>query len=262
MISTNHKAWNIPLLISGLLFTFSLVITWRFPYTHHLWDMADIGTFQFLNHNLEAKPQLQIFAALSNHRLFDLVTASFMFPPIYLYVMKKQGMHFNKHCSHFLAFALYCAVATISIRFFINEVLELHRLSPSHLQDYVIRLSEVFPRLHIRDASASSFPGDHTAVLMLWAGFLWRVGSWRYGIPATMFAALASLPRLIGGAHWLSDDLIGGGIISVILLTWGYGTPLLQILSDILTPLIAKFTKSYFGRKYGMRREWISRDVL
>ncbi len=247
MIDSKYKHWNIQQLIIAHLFAAILILTWLLPYTHHLWDLIDIGTFQILNHNLEGHPKIQIFAALTNHRLFDIITASIMFLPIYLYMKKEKGTCFNKHFSTFFAFALYSTITMITVRFFINSILDIHRLSPSHLQDYVIRLSAALPRLHIRDASSNSFPGDHTAVLFLWTGFLWHIGSWRYGIPAMLFAIIASLPRLVGGAHWLSDDVIGGGIMAAIILSWGYGTPLVHIIYETIAPFTATFTKSYFG---------------
>jgi len=37
---------------------------------------------------------------------------------------------------------------------------------------------------------------------------------------------LFMLPRLVAGAHWFSDDFVGGLLIALLTLGWGYCTPL------------------------------------
>ena len=39
-------------------------------------------------------------------------------------------------------------------------------------------------------------------------------------------AVVFSLPRLVGGGHWLTDDIVGGGFLSLTTLAWGLATPL------------------------------------
>jgi membrane-associated phospholipid phosphatase len=34
------------------------------------------------------------------------------------------------------------------------------------------------------------------------------------------------MPRLITGAHWLSDVIVGSGTITIVFLSWAFCTPL------------------------------------
>lgn len=49
------------------------------------------------------------------------------------------------------------------------------------------------------------------------------------------------LPRLIAGAHWLSDNLVGGGFVVLQTLAWGYctvfGDKLYQLLEKLSNPV-------------------------
>ena len=42
---------------------------------------------------------------------------------------------------------------------------------------------------------------------------------------------LMVLPRLVAGAHWISDDLVGGLVLTLLALAWGYCTPLGGVLA-------------------------------
>jgi len=38
-------------------------------------------------------------------------------------------------------------------------------------------------------------------------------------------ALVFMMPRLVAGAHWGQDDYIGGGLVALLALGWGYYTP-------------------------------------
>jgi membrane-associated phospholipid phosphatase len=52
-----------------------------------------------------------------------------------------------------------------------------------------------------------------------------------------------SLPRLIAGAHWLSDILVGGVSIALIALAFGLYTPLLNRVNKVLNKWASSFIK-------------------
>ena len=45
---------------------------------------------------------------------------------------------------------------------------------------------------------------------------------------------LFMLPRLVAGAHWVSDDFVGGLLIALLAIGWGYCTPLGAHLAALL----------------------------
>ncbi|RZA28471.1 MAG: phosphoesterase, partial [Proteobacteria bacterium] len=50
-----------------------------------------------------------------------------------------------------------------------------------------------------------------------------RLGQW---LCIWALAVVFMLPRLVAGAHWGQDDYIGGVLMAVWALGWGYYTPL------------------------------------
>jgi len=63
---------------------------------------------------------------------------------------------------------------------------------------------------------------------------------------------LFSLPRLVSGAHWLSDVLVGGPFLSLITIGWGLYTPYAAKASSLMerfgTPVLQRL-----GRMPGLR---------
>ena len=102
--------------------------------------------------------------------------------------------------------------------------------SPSMVISGAIQMSDYFPGLEktweLKDRSSQSFPGDHASVLLIWALFM-GVFSRTVGQFLTVWglAVLFMLPRLVAGAHWGQDDYIGGVLLAVWALGWGYYTP-------------------------------------
>ncbi len=87
-------------------------------------------------------------------------------------------------------------------------------------------ISEGIDWMFVKDYSRTSFPGDHAVIVLQWIGFLCFFGKLRFGIPATLIAGPFLLPRLIGGAHWFTDEFVGSGSIVLIFLAWATCTPI------------------------------------
>jgi membrane-associated phospholipid phosphatase len=47
------------------------------------------------------------------------------------------------------------------------------------------------------------------------------------------------MPRLVAGAHWAQDDYIGGVLLALLALGWGYYTPFAAKVSQVLLRLTA-----------------------
>ena len=133
-----------------------------------------------------------------------------------------------------------------SVDFYVDYY-ALNRVSPSLQLDSIIRLSEIYPNLNLKDASAESFPGDHAAVLITWLGYSLFFVRNRWSWAALLVVVVFSLPRLISGAHWLSDVLVGGVGIALIALAFGLYTPLLNTINQIGHRWVLYFLK-LFGK--------------
>jgi membrane-associated phospholipid phosphatase len=81
-----------------------------------------------------------------------------------------------------------------------------------------------------KDFSSDSFPGDHGLVLLLCAGFAMIYLPLPHGLLALMFMVLFTLPRLMSGAHWVTDEIVGALSLGLIALSWLFATPLHQVI--------------------------------
>ena len=55
---------------------------------------------------------------------------------------------------------------------------------------------------------------------------------------ASILAFIFIMPRLVGGAHWLTDGLIGGVVPALVAASWLLATPLGYYMSRMLLPLV------------------------
>jgi membrane-associated phospholipid phosphatase len=116
--------------------------------------------------------------------------------------------------------------------------------SPSMVISGAIHMSDYFPGLEktweLKDRSSQSFPGDHASVLLIWGMFM-TVFAQRFTQVAVIWgmALLFMMPRLVAGAHWGQDDYIGGVLLALLALGWGYYTPFAAKVSGLLMRVTA-----------------------
>jgi membrane-associated phospholipid phosphatase len=124
--------------------------------------------------------------------------------------------------------------------------------SPSMVISGAIQMSDYFPGLEktweLKDRSSQSFPGDHASVLLIWGMFM-TVFAKRISQIVVIWglALLFMMPRLVAGAHWGQDDYIGGVLLALLALGWGYYTPFAARFSGglvrVTTPLLDWFQR-------------------
>ncbi|KJT24215.1 phosphatase PAP2 family protein, partial [Salmonella enterica] len=87
------------------------------------------------------------------------------------------------------------------------------------------RVSEL---LHIptKDASKDSFPGDHGMMLLIFSAFMLRYFGKTAGIIALIIFVVFAFPRVMIGAHWFTDIVVGSLTVILIGLPWWLMTPL------------------------------------
>ena len=67
---------------------------------------------------------------------------------------------------------------------------------------------------------------------MLWGVFLALFARGSKLALVMLLTLFLMLPRLVAGAHWVSDDLVGGMILTLMAFAWGYCTPFAELLAS------------------------------
>lgn len=224
-----EKKWKWKTLLFCHVLVTVMLTTLFLPSTKGFWEVIDVAFFKFVNGSLEGRPNWQVFWALANHKLADWVEDLCVL--IFFFIYVKQAVRSLRPRK--IAELLFCVLYIGAIIYFVNrmlfrENLSIPRLSPTLVVDSSVRLSEHIPWLHIKDDSSKSFPGDHGTTALLFAASFTYLAGWRLGILASLYAAFLCMPRLITGAHWFSDVIVGSGSITLLFLGWAFCTPLFQ----------------------------------
>ena len=233
------------ILAFNLLAAFILA-TWLWQPTRQLWDALDTRLFHWLNASLAGSTTWAKVWAISNMRPFDIGVGILM-----LGLLIKRDWAFNgTHIRRALLALIALLILLLLVRFGFDTILKaLHwkRASPSLTVGDAVRLTQLFPDweayLYLKDSSAQCFPGDHASVLLMWAmlasGF---ARGWKL-LLVWAITILFMLPRLVAGAHWLSDDLVGGVFLSFIAFGWGFYSPYAARASTFLEKIFSPIFK-------------------
>ncbi len=215
------KKFYLPILIVFLVY-----LSWLNPYTRPLWDILDQKTFTFLNRWVQKSPFWQNFWAFTGHRTMDYIHDIVMLLFFVLSIKWASKELKGRKVAELIFSVLFIA----AIIWFLNgplapEFVHLRRDSPTVVDRAAFRLSSVIDWIKVKDHSRKSFPGDHATTAILFACLIFHLMGKRVGLIATFYAVFFCLPRLIVGAHWLTDNLIGSASIAVVATSLAFGTP-------------------------------------
>src|SRR5579862_1514005 len=253
-LPSDSRPWKIKQLVFFHVLIFIALWSLFTTGTKIFWETIDIAFFKVVNSTLRDNPRWQLFWAFANHKtadwIEDLVVLGFFFAYV---IQGRKGMRLRR-VAELLFSVLYIAVIIYCVnKTLFREYLEIPRLSPTLTVENSVHLSEEIPWLSIKDDSVKSFPGDHgTTALLFAASFSYFAGR-RLGILACLYALFLCLPRLITGAHWLSDVIVGSGSITLLFLGWAFCTPMgewcIQQLERMLLGIAALRKKIFAVRK-------------
>jgi len=243
-------------LIACNLVALILLASWLWPPARLLWDRLDAVAFHFLNAPLAGNAAWARFWGVCNMRPVDLgfglVMLSFLIKGNWIY----PAARVRNALYAFLAILLLLLLIRVGPLNELVKAMHWQRASPSLTVDGAVRLTVLFPDWvadwHMKDSSGRSFPGDHASVLLLWAIFLsFNARGWRRWMVWGL-AVLLMLPRLVSGAHWLSDIMVGGVFVALVTTGWGLYTPYASkacaFMECIFTPIL-----KFLGRLPGLR---------
>lgn len=234
-----------------------ILACWLWTPSRQWLEALDVQVFHLLNAPLATSTLWAQVWAIGSMRLADLGAACIMLGFIIKGGWIFKGAQVRRALYAFLAVLLLLLLIRVGPFAELVKLLHWQHSGPSLVITGAVRLGELFPAWdavwHIKDSSVRSFPGDHASVLLLWVLFLWPSASGRQRLLTVGLSLLFMMPRLIAGAHWSSDILIGGTTVSLLAFGWGFCTPYAAKTADLLEWLSAPLLRQ-LGRLPLLRR--------
>ncbi len=200
-----------------------LFASWLIPGENGFWFTIDANVFFFFNHLLGESKAFLYLVAFTNLRPFDAVAFLFMLGIFYYYYRQQDA----KGRRWMVCIGLTMLVTAVIAKQF-DMLLGFERPSATKfftLQGIpVLRVSELtgWPA---KDWSSTSFPGDHGMMLLIFTFYMLRYFGKKAFAASLLVVVIFSMPRIMSGAHWLTDVVVGAGSICSIVLSWMLLTP-------------------------------------
>lgn len=175
----------------------TIFFSWYLPAEHGFWFTLDKSIFYYFNEQLQPESSFTYFVGLTNVRHFDIISLMAMLA-LYGYYYSKQD-HLGKRKMWFIGVTML-----------------------------------VFKT---KDYSGDSFPGDHGLMLMIYAGFMLRYFGKKAFAVSCIILIIFMLPRIMAGAHWFTDIVVGSLSISLVGLSWVLLTPVSDKCIDFLNKI-------------------------
>ncbi|WP_039058712.1 phosphatase PAP2 family protein [Enterobacter sp. Bisph1] len=210
----------------------ALFLCWYLPANHGFWFPLDSAIFHFFNHGLTQSRAYLWLVALTNNRAFDACSLVAMGLLMLSFWLKADPSGRR----HILLIGLAMLLIAVVINQLAQHLMPVQRASPSLFFTDIHRVRDLldFPT---KDASKDSFPGDHGMMLLIFAGVMWRYFGHKAFFIALVIFVVFAFPRVMIGAHWLTDIVVGSLSAVLIGLPWCLLTP----LSDKIISLFDSF---------------------
>ncbi|CAM7618441.1 phosphatase PAP2 family protein [Citrobacter sedlakii] len=199
----------------------ALFMSWYLPAQHGIWSTADSSIFHFFNQKLVESRAFLWLVALTNNRAFDGCSLLAMGCLMLSFWLKETPAGRRR----IVMTGLVMLLTAVVLNQLGQALLPVKRASPTLSFEHIYRVSEL---LHIptKDASRDSFPGDHGMMLLIFAAFMLRYFGKTAGAIGLLIALVFAFPRVMIGAHWLTDIVVGSLTVVLIGLPWCLMTPL------------------------------------
>lgn len=225
--SSNKNLWNWKALLLCHIVIAFLLGTFLYAPTRVYWDIIDRGFFTLIHSTLQWGKSWQLFWVFANHRNADWLEDVCFLLFFIAYVRSLNGFSKKEKISHMLFCVLFAAIVIGLINHLLfRELISVYRDSPSLVVEGSVRLSKVFNWLSIKDAATKCFPSDHATTALLFGALYSRFANKKLRTLAILYTAFLCMPRMILGAHWLSDILVGSASITILFVGWALFSPL------------------------------------
>lgn len=223
-----------------------LFASWLWPVTYVYWHAADKAVFYFLNEAVDDQPLSQIFWAIANVRATDLIGAIFMAVFLLLFILDgKTAPERKERLTKMLFLCIWGELGILFAKEAVDAFIQKYQLlrdSPTVIYSDAVMLSDAVPWLKVKDFSRSCFPGDHAEIVIQWTIFVFALCGARYGFLALPASIFFVLPRFIGGAHWLSDAMVGSTSIALVVFAWAMFSPLHRYTMNLASWIVNKIS--------------------
>lgn len=234
-----QSTWKIKSLLFFHLSLGLIILSWNIPVTRSIWDYVDQKSFFFLHKWIFTSTFWQNFWAIANHKRIDWLHDIFMGSFFFYYIQQgKVDMRVKRIAELLVSILCFSTVICLINKTLIPAYLCISRHSPSLMYEGAIRLSTKINWLYIKDHSRTCFPADHGTTAVLFVTTVFFLMGRRIGFLALLYGIIFCLPRLVVGAHYLSDILIGSAGIGLFALAWLYFTPAMFSLTKIVENII------------------------
>ena len=219
------RSWFLNRLIISHIIAILLLLSFLYEPGRTYWLTADDDVFRFFNDSLKlGGTSWRMLWALTNNRLFDLVSG-FLLVLVFIVSGLINGRHTWVH--HLAIISVTVIAAFIGTR--VGHLLIIERASATVQYSDVFLLSE-WASFKTKDMASNTFPGDHGMVAMVVVGYAFHYLKPAYVIAAILAGVISVMPRIVGGAHWFSDEAVGALFVAIIVLSWSFHTPLSRCL--------------------------------
>lgn len=211
----------------------ALLASWALP-SFTLWGYLDDGVFWFFNHTIsDHNPRWNVVLAALNNRKYDMVIMFAMLATMIAASYRDKQGGFRR----WFGIGITMLITAGLINELVRNVITYSHPSPTRFFDDADLLSQ-FVHFTTKDQAGNSFPGDHGIMAMIFAAFMLTFGDRFTRIVSLILVACAVIPRIMVGAHWLSDILVGSLSIALLLLPWVLCTPVARKSSAAITHLV------------------------
>lgn len=214
---------NLFKIIALNLLGIGLFLSWFLTMENGFWYTIDREVFFFFNHLVGESSFFLYLVAFVNFRHFDAVAFLFMLL-IFLHYYRKMNPE-GKRFMFCMGVAMLVSVIFVKLA---DGCLDINRLSASNyfaLQGEPVNFVKDMTGWNVKDRSATSFPGDHGMMLLIFTSFMLRYFGKKPFEACTAVFLLFSLPRIMSGAHWVTDILVGSLSIVLVVMSWILLTP-------------------------------------
>ncbi len=190
----------------------------------------DISLAYFFNDIIRLHPSLQNPCALLNSKLgnwmYDILMALFIIP--YICLGKKE-----KWLERTITTALVVGLSFFCYFLFnryITRQLHFKSQSPTGILPDLFNLAEAINWIKVKIHSSNSYPSDHGSTIFMFILSTYYLMGRKVGALAIIASIPFALPRLLVGAHWTSDLILGSLPLALFNVAWFFYTPLYKTL--------------------------------